>query len=489
MTEFAGMNQALFPVILCGGAGTRLWPLSRELHPKPFIPLVEEHTLLQATARRLAPLGEARAPIVVCNALHRFMVAEQLGAVGVTPSAVLLEPEGRNTAPAIAAAALEALALDDGGDPILLVLPADHAIRDETRFAGAVRSAVLEAAAGQLVTFAVAPAHAATSYGYMKAGGPTGVTDDGRRVERFVEKPDAATAAGYVEEGGYYWNSGMFVFSASAYLGELGVRAPAVREAVAQAHRKAVEDVGFRRLDTESFVRSPAISVDYAVMEHTSAAVMVPLQAGWSDAGSWAALADLGEKDDTGNTTRGDTLMEGARNTYVRAADRLVAAVGVSDLVIVDTADAVLVARADADQDVGKIVARLASAGRGEHRIHRKVHRPWGTFNDLHRGDGFKVKHIVVNPGQALSLQSHRHRAEHWIVLRGTARVTRGDDTFALSESQTTYIPRGARHRLANPGTVPLEVMEVQTGGYLEEDDIVRYEDAYGRVGSGDPEG
>jgi len=483
------MSHAIFPVILSGGAGTRLWPLSRELYPKPFIPLVGERTLLQATALRLAPLHELRAPIVVCNAAHRFMVAGQLGAAGVTPSAVLLEPVGRNTAPAIAAAALEALALDDGaGEPILLVLPADHVIQDEDRFAGAVRSAVREAASGHLVTFGVTPDHAATGYGYIKAAGPTGVTGDGRRVERFVEKPDAATAAGYLEEGGYYWNSGMFVFSAQGYLRELGARAPAVREAVAQAHREAAADMGFLRLGAEPFARSPAVSVDYAVMEHTSRAAMVPLEAGWSDVGSWAAMADLGEKDDAGNVTRGDTLLEGVRNTYVRAGDRLVAAVGVSDLVIVDTADALLVTGADAVQEVGKVVERLRSADRGEHRIHREVHRPWGAFNDLHRGDGFKVKHIVVNPGQALSLQSHRHRAEHWVVLRGTARVTRDDDTFELSESQTAYIPLGARHRLANPGTVPLEVIEVQTGGYLEEDDIVRYEDAYGRMGSGDPE-
>ena len=483
------MSHILYPVILSGGAGARLWPLSRELHPKPFIPLAEEYTLLQATARRLAPLDEARPPMVVCNEAHRFMVAEQLGAVGVTPSAVLLEPAGRNTAPAIAAAALQALALADGaGEPILLVLPADHVIRDESRFAGAVRSAVREAAAGRLVTFGVAPSHAATGYGYIKAGGPTGVGDRGRRVERFVEKPDAATAARFLEEGGCYWNSGMFVFSASGYLRELGARAPAVREAVTQAHRNAAQDQGFLRLEAESFALSPAVSVDHAVMEHTADAVVVPLEAGWSDVGSWAALADLGDRDAAGNVTRGDTLLEGVRDTYVRAEDRLVAAVGVSDLIIVDTVDAVLVARKDVVQDVGKVAARLGSAGRGEHRIHRKVHRPWGAFNDLHRGDGFKVKHIVVNPGQALSLQSHRHRAEHWVVLRGTAQVTRGDDTFVLSEGQTTHIPLGARHRLANPGTAPLEVMEVQTGGYLEEDDIVRYEDAYGRAGSEDPE-
>ena len=483
------MSHVLYPVILSGGAGTRLWPLSRELHPKQFIPLVGEHTLLQATARRLAPLDELRPPIVVCNEAHRFMVAEQLTAIDVTPSAVLLEPVGRNTAAAIAAAALEALALDDDGqDPILLVLPADHVIRDENRFARAVRAAVREAASGHLVTFGVAPAYAETGYGYIKAAGPTGVSDDGRRVERFVEKPDATEAAGFIEEGGYYWNSGMFVFSASRYLRELGVHEPAVRDAVAQAHRKAVEDTGFLRLEPESFSLSPAVSVDYAVMERTSGTVMIPLATDWSDVGSWAALADLGESDAAGNVAQGDTLLEGVRDTYIHAGDRMVAAVGVSDLIIVDTADAVLVARRNAVQDMGKVVARLRSAGRDEHRVHRKVHRPWGTFNDLHAADGFKVKHILVHPGHALSLQSHEHRAEHWTVVRGTARVTRGDETFTLTENQSTYIAPGSRHRLANPGAVPLEVVEVQTGSYLEEDDIVRYEDAYGRTDSGDPE-
>ena len=482
------MTHILFPVILSGGAGTRLWPLSRELHPKQFIPLVEEHSLLQATARRLAPLDEFRGPIVVCNEAHRFMVADQLKAVDVTPSAVLLEPVGRNTAPAIAAAALEALALgDDGEDPILLVLPADHVIRDESRFASAVRAAVREAASGHLVTFGVVPTYAETGYGYIKAAGPTGVSEDGRGVERFVEKPDAAQAGGYLEEGGYYWNSGMFVFSASRYLRELGVHEPAVGEAVTRAHRKAVEDLGFLRLEAESFALSPAVSVDYAVMERASGTVMIPLAADWSDVGSWAALADLGERDAAGNVARGNTILERTRDTYIRAGDRVVAAVGVSDLIIVDTADAVLVAHRNAVQDMGKVVATLRSAGREEHRVHRKVHRPWGTFDDVHAGQGFKVKHIVVHPGQALSLQSHAHRAEHWVVVRGTARVTRADEVFTLSENQSTYIPQGVKHRLENPGAVPLEVVEVQTGGYLGEDDIVRYEDAYGRSESGRP--
>ena len=438
------MSHLLFPVILSGGAGTRLWPLSRELYPKQFIPLSEEHTLLQATARRLIRLEEAQAPMVVCNESHRFMVAEQLEAIGMTPAAVLLEPAGRNTAPAIAAAALEALALGGGGqDPVLLVLPADHVLRDEGGFAAAVRAAVLEAAAGSLVTFGVAPAYAETGYGYIKAAAATGVSDVGRRVERFVEKPDAEEAAGFLAEGGYYWNSGMFVFSASSYLRELGVHAPAVRDAVEQAHENAVRDTGFLRLGAEPFCSSPAVSVDYAVMERTAAAAMVPLAAGWSDVGSWAALADLGKKDGSGNVALGDTILEGVRDTYVRAGDRVVAAVGVSDLVIVDTADAVLVAGRDQSRDTAKVVAALRSADRAEHRDHPVVRRPWGTFHDVLMGDGFKVKHIVVRAGQALSLQSHQHRSEHWTVVRGTARVTRGEDVFVLSENQSTYIPQG----------------------------------------------
>ncbi len=481
------MSRLLFPVILSGGAGTRLWPLSRELRPKQFIALAEEHTLLQATVRRLASLDELSPPIVVCNEAHRFLVAEQLGAVDTPPSAVLLEPAGRNTAPAIAVAALQALDLaNDGEDPILLVLPADHVIRDAARFASAVRAAVREGAAGHLVTFGVVPARAETGYGYIKAAAPTGVSEDGRRAERFVEKPDAATAAGYLEEGGYYWNSGMFVFSAARYLKQLGVHAPGVRGAAEDAYRGAVEHAGFRWLDAEAFSRSPAISVDHAVMERTSHAVMIPLDAGWSDVGSWAALADLGQRDADGNVVQGNVVMEGVQDTYVRGGQRLVAAVGVSDLVIVDTADALLVARRDAAQDARKVVARLRSEGREEHHVHRKVRRPWGTFDAVHGGDGFQVKHIVVEPGHALSLQSHRQRAEHWVVVRGTARVTRGDETFTLTENQSTFIPVGTHHRLANPGAVPLEVVEVQTGDYLEEDDIVRYEDIYGRLDRSD---
>lgn len=477
------MSPILFPVILCGGAGTRLWPLSRELHPKPFVALVEDETLLQATLRRLKPLDDARDPIVVCNEAHRFLAAEQLRAVDVTPAAVVLEPAGRNTAPAIAAAALQALDLaGEDADPLLLVLPADHVIADARRFAGAVRDAVREGTAGRLVTFGVVPTYPEPGYGYIKSGAPTGVSAAGRKVERFVEKPDAKAAGGYLQEGGYYWNSGIFVFPAARYLSELGARAPAVRDAATRAFRKAVNDAGFRRLDADSFGRCPSISVDRALMEHTSSAVVVPLETGWSDVGSWAAVAGLGPKDAGGNVVCGNAVLEGVRDTCVHAGERLVAAVGVADLVIVDTPDALLVARREAARDTGKVAVRLRSEGRDEQRLHRRTHRPWGTFDAVHQGQGFKVKHIVVEPGQSLSLQSHDHRAEHWVVVRGTARVTRGDHVFTLAGNQSTFIPKGTIHRLANPGTVPLELVEVQTGDYLGEDDIVRYQDAYGRA-------
>ena len=480
-----GFNPPVVPVVLSGGAGSRLWPLSREHHPKQLIALLGEHTLLQATVERLAALGRLRAPIVVCNDEHRFMVADQLGAAGVTPAAIVLEPVARGTAPAVAAAAHEALArCDEGEEPILLVLPADHDIRDGPRLARAVRAAVREAAGGKLVTFGVVPDYPETGYGYIRSGAPTGL-GEARVVDGFVEKPDAGEAAAWLEAGGYWWNSGMFVFGAARYLHELGVHAAPVREAVKRAHDKAVRDLAFLRLDAETFAESPAVSVDHAVMEHTGNAVMVPMNAGWSDIGSWASLSALLEQDDRGNTARGDVVLEGTRNTCVLGGDRVVAAVGVTDCVIVDTADAVLVAAKRADQHVRKVVERLGADGRDECKVHRKVYRPWGSYDVVSGGDGFKVKHITVNPGQRLSLQMHRHRAEHWIVVRGIARVTRGDETFSVGENQSTYIPPRVRHRLENPGTAPLELIEVQSGSYLGEDDIVRFDDVYGRAGSG----
>lgn len=482
------MNRPVFPVILSGGAGRRLWPLSREHHPKQFIALEDEHTLLQATARRLDLLEAVRAPIVVCNEEHRFMAAEQLRVIGVVPEVIGLEPVGRNTAPAIAVAALEARArCGEGEEPILLVLPSDHVIRRGESFARAVRAAVEEAAAGRLVTFGVAPDRAETGYGYIRAGAPTGVSGAALAVERFVEKPDAARAAAWVEADGWYWNSGMFVFEAARYLRELGVHAAPVRDAVEEAHEKAVRTRDFLELDPEAFARSPAISVDRAVMEHTADAVVAPLEAGWSDVGSWAVLADLAGRDEAGNAVRGDVVLERTRDTWVWGEDRLVAVAGAEDLVVVDTADAVLVARRNALQEVAAVVERLERSGRDELKHHRKVHRPWGSYDSVHVGGGFKIKHITVAPGQRLSLQMHHRRAEHWIVVRGAARVTRGDDVFVISENQSTHIPRGVRHRLENPGAEPLELVEVQVGDYLGEDDIVRFEDVYGRAGPDAP--
>ena len=486
------MSTSVIPVILSGGSGTRLWPLSRALHPKQFLPLAGKRTLLEATVRRLSAIPRAAPPIVVCNEAHRFLVKEQLRGVGVTPAAIVLEPHARGTAAAIAAAAFEILARPDGRPAIALILPVDHVIRDERRFADAVRTAVTAASSGRLVLFGVPPAHPETGYGYLRAGPRADVGGEGplcqhaREIERFVEKPDAEAAAAYVREGGHYWNSGMFVFPVARYLEELSALAPEIHHAVASAHRNAVTDLGFLRLEASSFAASPAASVDRAVMERTRGAVMVPLDAGWSDIGSWSALSDLGEPDEAGNVVHGDVLLEGTRNTSIHGAGRLVAAVGVRDLVIADTADALLVADRNAAQDVRGVVAALESAGREEHRRHRTVHRPWGTFEDLHGGDGFKVKRIVVNPGQRLSMQSHRHRSEHWVAVRGTARVTRGEETFAMAANQSTYIPPRTRHRLENPGDEPIEIIEVQTGRYLEEDDIIRYDDDHGRAAPDD---
>ena len=477
------MSHSLYPVILSGGAGTRLWPLSREHHPKQLIALLDDDTLLQATARRLALVEDAQRPIVVCNEEHRFMVAEQLRAIGVSPAAVMLEPMARDTAPAIAAAALEALAqCDEGDDPVLLILPSDHVIRNDARFADAVRLASREAVRGVLVAFGVVPTYAEVGYGYIMAGDRTGAVCEARPVERFREKPSAETAASWIESGNCYWNSGMFVFGARPFLRELGVHAPSIRSAVEKAHEHAVPDLGFLRLNAEAFGQSPAVSVDYAVMEPTSNAWVVPLDAGWQDVGSWASLAALSHSDEAGNVVQGDAVVQSTRNTFIHSNSRLVATIGVKDLVIVDTTDAVLVADRNAGQDVKAVVRQLERTGRDEHRTHRRVFRPWGSYDSVHEGEGFKVKHITVQPGQRLSLQSHRRRAEHWIVVRGVARVTRNGETFLVQENQSTFIPKGARHRLENPGEVPLELVEVQTGDYLGEDDIVRFEDAYGRA-------
>lgn len=461
------------PVILSGGSGTRLWPLSREAYPKQFLPLASEQTMLQATWQRVAPIA-ARGPLVIANEEHRFVAAEQLQQVGAKPAAIILEPIGRNTAPAIAVAALEATR--DGADALLLVLPSDHVITNEAAFRSAVQAAAAEAEAGKLVTFGIVPTGPETGYGYIKAADGQGV----RAVERFVEKPDLDTATGYVASGQYYWNSGMFLFKASRYLQELERLQPAMLLACRQAWQAARRDADFTRLDKDAFTAVPSDSIDYAVMEKTADAVVIPLDAGWNDVGSWTALRDVSQQDGDGNAHQGDVIAIDCRNTYAYA-QRLVALVGLDDVVVVETDDAVLVGKADRMQDVKTVVAQLKAEGRSEATWHRKVYRPWGAYDSIDNGERFQVKRITVKPGGTLSLQMHHHRAEHWIVVSGTAEVTRGDEVILLSENQSTYIPLGVTHRLRNPGKLPLELIEVQSGSYLGEDDIVRFEDTYGR--------
>jgi mannose-1-phosphate guanylyltransferase/mannose-6-phosphate isomerase len=463
----------LQPVLLSGGSGTRLWPLSREAYPKQFLPLAGDDTMVQATWKRVAPLATV-APIVVANEEHRFLVAEQLRQVGAPVPAILLEPVGRNTAPAIAAAALQATAA--GEDPLLLVLPSDHVVRDEDAFRTAVRAATAAAENGALVTFGIVPDAPETGFGYIQADAGEGL----RRVLRFVEKPDAVVAQAYLDEGGYYWNSGMFLFRASRYLEELRAFRPDILDAVAAAFASAGRDGDFVRLDKQAFAASPADSIDYAVMEKTADAMVLPVDMGWSDLGSWSALWDVADRDADGNAHHGDVIAVDTRNSYAYA-QRLVALVGVDDMVVVETDDAILVARKDRVQDVKLVVAQLKESQRSQAVLHRKVYRPWGAYDSIDMGERFQVKRITVNPGGVLSLQMHHHRAEHWIVVSGTAKVTRGEDTLLLSENQSTYIPLGVTHRLENPGMVPLELIEVQSGSYLGEDDIVRFEDAYGR--------
>ena len=467
----------LQPVLLSGGSGTRLWPLSREAYPKQFLALAGEHTMLQDTWRRVAPLAGC-APIVVANEEHRFLAAEQLRLVGVERADIVLEPVGRNTAPAIAAAALQALA--DGGDPLLLVLPSDHVVADDEGFRHAVRAACDAAADGALVTFGIVPGAPETGFGYIQAGEAVPGRGGLRPVLRFVEKPDAATAERYLDEGGYYWNSGMFLFRASRYLQELERHRPDILAATRAAFANATRDGDFVRLDREAFAASPSDSIDYAVMERTERAMVLPVDIGWNDVGSWSALWGVSEQDGDGNAHHGDVVSVDSHGNYAYAR-RLVALVGVDDLVVVETDDAVLVARKDRVQEVKEVVARLKADQRSHAVLHREVHRPWGSYDSVDQDEGFQVKRIKVKPGARLSLQSHRHRAEHWIVVRGTARVTRDNDVFELHANQSTYIPLGARHRLENPGKDMLELIEVQSGDYLGEDDIVRYEDVYGR--------
>ena len=473
----------LQPVLLSGGSGTRLWPLSREAYPKQFLPLVGEDTMLQATWRRVAPIADAP-PIVVANEEHRFLAAEQLRLVGVGHAAILLEPVGRNTAPAIAAAALQARR--EGDDPVLLVLPSDHVVADAEGFRAAVREAMPAAEQGALVTFGIVPDAPETGFGYIQVEASQAVAPHGAariaRVLRFVEKPDAVTAQGYVDVGGYYWNSGMFLFRASRYLEELERLRPDMLAAVRKALDEGKRDGDFIRLEQAAFAACPSDSIDYAVMEKTDAAMVLPVDIGWNDVGSWSALWGVSEQDAGGNAHHGDVISVDSRNSYAYAR-RLVALVGVDDLVVVETDDAVLVARKDRVQQVKDVVAKLKADRRSHASLHREVHRPWGSYDSVDVGEGFQVKRIKVKPGARLSLQSHTRRAEHWIVVRGTARVTRDDDVFELVANQSTYIPIGAKHRLENPGSDTLELIEVQSGDYLGEDDIVRYDDVYGRAG------
>jgi mannose-1-phosphate guanylyltransferase/mannose-6-phosphate isomerase len=470
----------LQPVLLSGGSGTRLWPLSREAYPKQFLPLVGEDTMLQATWLRVASLAGAApntGPIVVANESHRFLVAEQLRLIGAPVPRILLEPTGRNTAPAIAVAAMQALA--DGGDPLLLVLPSDHVVADVDAFHAAVEDARAAAEGGALVTFGIVPTLPETGFGYIEADGESAGV---RPVKRFVEKPDLATAESYLASGGYYWNSGMFLFHASRVLAELQRFRPDIVDACRKAFDDAKRDGDFVRLDPAAFTACPSDSIDYAVMERTDAAMVLPVDIGWNDVGWWSALWDVTQRDAQGNAHHGDVIAVDSRNSYAYAR-RLVALVGVDDLVVVETDDAVLVARKDRVQQVKDVVAQLKATQRSQAALHREVHRPWGSYDSVDAGDGFQVKRIKVKPGASLSLQSHAKRAEHWIVVRGIARVTRGDDVFDLRANESTYIPIGAKHRLENPADDMLELIEVQSGAYLGEDDIVRYEDVYGRTG------
>ena len=465
------------PVILSGGSGTRLWPLSRKMYPKQFINLHAELTMLQETVKRLDGL-EINTPIVVCNEDHRFIVAEQMRQTGIEHPQIILEPEGKNTAPAIALAAYHDLAIN-GQDSILLVLAADHVIEDQGAFQQAIKQAAKSAGKGALVTFGIVPARPETGYGYIRYA----KADDQSvyKVDGFVEKPDADTASTYLQAGNYLWNSGMFMFTATQYLQELTSHQPEMAEITRASMHGASTDMDFIRLNAEVFANCPSDSIDYAVMEKTQHAMVVPLDAGWNDIGSWSSLWDVNEKDAQGNSVHGDVMLFDARNNLAMSESRLVAAVGVDDLIIVETKDAVMVASKDKSQEVKQIVDRLKKEKREESNFHRVVYRPWGCFDSVEEGERFKVKRITVKPGAKLSLQMHHHRAEHWIVVSGTAKVQRGDEVIFLTENESTYIHVGQTHSLENPGKLPLELIEIQTGSYLGEDDIVRFEDKYGR--------
>lgn len=466
----------VIPVILCGGAGTRLWPLSRELYPKQLLALVDDYSLLQNTVTRCAGHPDVTAPMLVCNEEHRFLVAEQLREIEVEASRIILEPQGRNTAPAVALAAHEAMKTDE--DAILVVLPSDHVIQKPALFLEALTTAIELAKDDALVTFGVVPDKPETGYGYIRKGL---AKDAAFQVDKFVEKPDQATAVDFFQSGLYYWNSGMFVFKASAYLKELAAQSPEIADAMTRATAESSSDLDFTRVNAEAFKASPSDSIDYAVMEHTADALVVPLDAGWSDIGSWDALWKISEKDEHDNKLVGDVVVSDVEGSFVWSESRLVSVVGLKDVIVVETADAVMVASQDQAQDVKSIVNHLKDNGRIERTFHQKVYRPWGYYEGLDAGPAFQVKRLGVNPGASLSLQLHHHRAEHWVVVNGVATVTVGEKVFDLNPNESCYIPLETKHRLQNLTEEPLEIVEVQSGSYLGEDDIVRFEDHYGR--------
>ncbi len=467
----------IHPVIMSGGAGSRLWPLSRQLYPKQLLPLAGERTMIQETAQRVRGPGFA-APMAVCNQEHRFLIAEQLREGNAAQPTIVLEPVGRNTAPVAAVASL--LLADKDTSALILLMPADHVVLDKNAFEKAVAVAAEAARGGAIVTFGIAPKGPETGYGYIQRGDAASVAGC-FQVRRFEEKPDRETAQGYIAAGDYYWNGGIFVFSARTYLDDLQRLEPKIVEACREAVAKGRRDLDFFRLDEAAFAACPAESIDYAVMEHTKRAAMVPVDMGWSDVGSWQSLWEIAARDASGNASEGDVVALNVSNSYLRSEGPLLAAVGLDDMVVVATQDAVLVTRRGTTQDVKKVVEEIERSGRHHHLHHRQVFRPWGSYDSIDNGERFQVKRIVVNPGAKLSLQMHHHRAEHWIVVSGTAKVTCDEKVFLLRENESTYIPLGARHRLENPGSIPLHLIEVQSGSYLGEDDIVRFEDRYGR--------
>lgn len=470
-------GPAFYPVILSGGSGSRLWPLSRSLYPKQLLPLSSERTMIQETALRVGK-GRFARPLVICNEAHRFIVAEQMQEIGLPPLRLVLEPIGRNTAPAIAAAALILSEIDP--DAVMVVLPSDHVITDHKGFLESLDRAGVAAEAGHLVTFGMKPTAPETGYGYIQRGAP--LTEGSFKVERFIEKPDLERARAMTAQPEFLWNSGMFVFKAAVFLDEIKRLCPDILDAVGASIGKAAADVDFLRLEAESFAASPSASIDYAVMEHTARAAVVPSDFGWSDVGSWSALWEITGKTLAGNVEVGDVISVDCNDSYLRGDGVLVTGVGLRDIIVVATEDAVLVADRGHVQEVKKIVESLKEKKRTEGDLHRKVYRPWGYYQSVDAGTRFQVKQITIKPGAKLSLQMHHHRAEHWVVVEGTALVTRNDETFLLRENESTYIPIGTKHRLENPGKVPLKLIEVRSGSYLSEDDITRYEDTYGRV-------